>query len=474
MKKLFFSTLYNQTIIFTLAMLGFVLWNLSPSPQISDSAWHLFIIFILTIAGIIINPMPMGAVCFIGIAALTLTGTLTLENCLAGFGADLVWLVVFAFFISQGFTKTGLGNRIAYYLISIFGKSTLGLTYSLVASEFFLSPLIPSVTARGGGIIYPIAHSLSESFVDKSHKAVSNRTGGFIMQVCVQSNVITSSLFLTAMAANPLIVKLAKDVGVEITWASWAIAALVPGIINLVLMPMVLYFFYKPEITHSESAPTVARQKLEEMGKIKTNEMIMLATFFLLIGLWIWGGLIGVSATMTALIGFSILLVSGVLKWDDAIADKHAWHAFIWFATLVMMSGYLTKSGIISWFGLSIQAQLGHLEPHVAVIILSLIYFYMHYLFASITAHITVLFPTFLVVFIHLGVPPEAAALALGFMSILSGGITHFSIGSAPIYFGSGYMKTATWWKLGGIISVLNLLSWTLFAGLWWKFLGLY
>lgn len=474
MQKLFFSTLYNQTVVFTLALIGLALWNLSPSPEITKEAWHLFLIFILTIAGIIINPMPMGAVCFIGIAALTLTGTLTLENCLAGFGADLVWLVVFAFFISQGFTKTGLGNRIAYYLISIFGKSTLGLTYSLVASEFFLSPLIPSVTARGGGIIYPIAHSLSESFVDKDHKSVSKKTGGFIMQVCVQSNVITSSLFLTAMAANPLIVKLAKDVGVEITWASWAIAALVPGIINLVLMPLVLYFFYRPEITHSDSAPAVARKKLAEMGAIKTNEMIMLATFFILIGLWIWGSAIGVSATTTALIGFSILLVSGVLKWDDAIADKQAWHAFIWFATLVMMSGYLTKSGIINWFGKEIQLSLTHFDPAVAVVVLSLIYFYIHYLFASITAHITVLFPTFLVVFIHLGVPPVVAAFSLGFMSILSGGITHFSIGSAPIYFGSGYMKTSTWWRLGGIISILNLLSWSLFAGIWWKFLGLY
>lgn len=474
MKQLFFNTLYNQTVIFILAVVGLFFWNFIPSAEITPAAWHLFLIFILTIVGIIINPIPMGAVCFLGIAALVLTGTLTLENCLAGFGADLVWLVVFAFFISQGFTRTGLGNRIAYMLISIFGKSTLGLTYSLVASEFFLSPLIPSVTARGGGIIYPIAHSLSESFVDSKHKSVSKRTGGFIMQVCVQSNVITSSLFLTAMAANPLIVKLAKDVGVEITWASWAIAALVPGIINLILMPLVVYFFYKPEITHSDSAPAVARQKLKEMGKIKTNELIMLATFFILIGLWIWGSHIGVSATTTALIGFSILLVTGVLKWDDAIADKHAWHAFIWFATLVMMSGFLTKSGIINWFGHEIQTKLVNFDPATSVIILSLIYFYMHYLFASITAHITVLFPTFLVVFIHLGIPPVVGALSLGFMSILSGGITHFSIGSAPIYFGSGYLKTSTWWKLGGIISVLNLLTWAIVASIWWKFLGLY
>ncbi len=462
-----------STLLF-LALIAAAFWFIPTPEGVTANAWHLLGIFLATIGGIILNPMPMGAISLLGIVAAVLTKTLTLDQCLAGFGSDVVWLVVFAFFISQGFIKTGLGSRIAYFFISKLGRSTLGLSYGLVAAEFILSPLIPSVTARGGGIIYPIAHSLAESFQDKTHKGVSKKTAGFIMQSCAQSNVITSSMFITAMAANPLIVKLAQDAGIAISWTGWALAALVPGLLSLILMPLVLFRIHKPEITHSESAPAIAKKKLQEMGKMTVNEMIMLFTFFVLISLWISGASIGISATTTALIGFCVLMVTGVLKWDDAASDKAAWHTFVWFATLVMMSSFLSKLGMMGWIGEQIKTLIAGQNPHVTAIIVLAIYFYIHYLFASITAHVTVLFPTFLLVLIGTGMPATLSALVLGFASILSGGLTHFGIASAPIFYGAGYMNTQTWWKIGGIMSVLYIVIWAISGSIWWKVLGLY
>ncbi len=459
---------------FGLVLLAALFWYIPAPEGVTNDGWHLLGIFLATIGGIILNPFPMGAISLFGIVTAVLTKTLTLEQCLAGFGSDIVWLVVFAFFISQGFVKTGLGSRIAYFFISKLGRSTLGLSYGLVVAEFILSPLIPSVTARGGGIIFPIAHSLAESYRDKTHKGVSLKTAGFIMQSCAQSNVITSSMFITAMAANPLIVKLAQNAGVTISWMDWALAALVPGIISLVLMPLFLFKLYKPEITHSESAPAMAVKKLAEMGGMKLQEAIMLITFFVLITLWIAGAKLEISATTTALIGFCLLMLTGVLKWEDAAADKAAWHTFTWFATLVMMSGFLSKLGMMSWIGGQIKEMLAGQNPQVTAVVVMLIYFYIHYLFASITAHVTVLFPTFLLVLIGTGMPATLAALVLGFASILSGGLTHFGIASAPIFYGAGYMNTKTWWKLGGLCSLLYIVVWVVSGSAWWKVLGLY
>jgi di/tricarboxylate transporter len=67
------------------------------------------------------------------------------------------WLIAIAFWLSKGFIKSGLGNRIAYSIVSLFGKTTLGLTYSLVMAEALLAPAIPSVAARAGGIFFPLA-----------------------------------------------------------------------------------------------------------------------------------------------------------------------------------------------------------------------------------------------------------------------------------------------------------------------------
>jgi DASS family divalent anion:Na+ symporter len=443
-------------ILFTIACAG---WYVPVPEGLTQQAWHLLIIFIITITALILNPLPMGAVALLSIAACVLTNTLTLAEGLSGFSDSIIWLVVFAFFLSNGFIKTGLGSRVAYHLILLVGKSTLGLSYALVIVDFVLAPFIPSVSARGGGIIFPIAQSLCKSYSDNTHPGVSSRNGGFLMKVCYQSNVITSAMFITSMAANPLAVKLAHEAGI---------------IISLILMPLVLYYLYPPAIKHSETATKIAKEKLQELGKISKQEIIMLLTFMIIIFLWVCGAQWGLSATIVALLGLCILLVTRVIDFEDNLADKGAWHTFIWFATLIMISSFLTKVGLISWVSGMLEAPLLSFSPMVSIIMLSLVYFYIHYFFASATTHIAVLFPTFLALFIGLGINPVLAALMLSFLSILSSGLTHYGLASAPVFFGAGYMSTKTWWYLGLVMSVVYIAIWTLAGGVWWKVLGLW
>jgi DASS family divalent anion:Na+ symporter len=457
-----------------IVLFAFFSWHLPIPEGMTDNTWHLLVIFISTIIGIILNPLPMGAITLLSILACVLSDTLSLKQCLSGFGDNVVWLVIFTFFISNGFIKTGLGSRIAYYVISKIGHSTLGLSYCLVIADFILSPLIPSVTARGGGIIFPIASALCKSFSDKEHPGVSSKNGGFIMSVCSQSNVITSSLFVTAMAANPLAVKFAANAGFTISWTDWALAAIVPGIACLAVMPLVIYYLYPPSIKHSDSAPQMAKEKLLAMGKLSVNEVIMMIVFAVLIVLWIIGHKIGLSATTVALLGLSILLVTGVINFEDNLADKGAWHMLIWFGTLVMLSDFLSQFGLMTWIGDKLQFLFVGTSPMASLIVLSLIYFYIHYLFASATAHIALLFPTFLVLFINAGVPGLISALILSFLSIISSGLTHFGLASVPIFFGAGYMKTKTWWYIGLVTSLVYLLIWTVVGGAWWKLLNLW
>jgi DASS family divalent anion:Na+ symporter len=454
-------------------LLGLTLWFIPHPQEIEPKAWHLFAIFITTIFAIIVNPLPIGAIAILSMFTSIITHTIELEQALGAFGSHIVWLVVFAFFISRGFIKTGLGKRIAYYFISKIGKSTLGLSYGLVFTDFVLSPMIPSVTARGGGIIFPIAKALADEYAKKSlSKSEKNHTGGFLMQVCFQSNVITSAMFLTAMAANPLIVTLASQMGIIITWETWALGAIVPGIVSLLLSPLVLYVICPPSVRVIEEAQEQAKEALVAMGKISKQEIIMLFTFLLLITCWILDIRIGLNATTTALLGFSLLLITGVLHWNDALNEKGAWDTFAWFATLVMMSGYLTKFGMMGWIGEQMQMFVNQEKIYLSAAILALLYFYIHYFFASITAHITVLYAAFLILFINLGLPALISALVLAYFSSLSGGLTHFGIGSAPVFFESGYLSTREWWKVGGIMSLVNILIWCLVGGGWWYILG--
>jgi len=466
---------HKQTLIlFIIFGLSSIMWYLPVSEALPENGWHLLIIFTATIVGIILNPLPMGVIALLSVLACVLTNTLSLAECLSGFGDSIVWLIVFAFFISHGFIKTGLGSRIAYYVLSKIGHSTLGISYALVIADFVLSPLIPSASARGGGIIFPIAKSICKSFSDEEHPGISSRNGGFIMSVCAQSTVITSALFVTAMAANPLAIKFAASAGIAISWTDWALAAIVPGIISLAVMPLAVYYLYPPAIRYSNSAPQIAREKLDAMGKISLQEIIMIAVFVILIALWINGSKFGLSPTTVALMGLSILLVTKVINFEDNLADKGAWHTFIWFGTLVMLSDFLSKFGLMTWIGTKLQFLFISSSPINSLIILSLIYFYIHYLFASTTAHISVLLPTFLVLFINAGIPGLIATLILSFLSTLSAGLTHFGLSSTPIFFGAGYMRTKDWWYIGLVTSIIYLLIWGGIGGIWWKLLNLW
>jgi DASS family divalent anion:Na+ symporter len=281
-------------------------------------------------------------------------------------------------------------------------------------------------------------------------------------------------MFMTAMAANPLAAQLAGDLGVELNWGIWALAALVPGIISLLVIPWFIYMAYPPKIKETPGASQMASDKLNEMGKMKSAEWVTLGVFFLLLLLWIFGDLLGVHSTTAALVGFSVLLLSGALGWQDILNEKGAWDTLVWFASLVMMATFLNKLGFIPWFGEVVGGKVSGIQWTTAFLILGIVYFYSHYLFASQTAHISAMYASFLTVAIAVGTPPVLAALVLAFFSNLFASLTHYAAGPAPVLFGSGYVSMGVWWGLGGAISVINILIWVIIGGAWWKVLGLW
>ncbi len=465
----------KQLISFLIVILiGLAIW-FSPHPaEVSDRAWHLFAIFIATILGIILKPLPIGALVIVSMTTATLTYTLTLEETLAGFHNSIAWLVVFAFFISRGFIKTGLGSRIAYYFVSVFGKRTIGLSYGLLLSELILAPAIPSVTARTGGVIFPIAQGLAKSFGSEPHLGTERRIGAFLMKVAYQGSVITSAMFLTGMAANPFLAGLTEEAGYSISWGRWALAAIVPGLISLVLMPLIVYKLYPPSIKETPHAAEIARTKLKEMGRLERTEWLMLGIFILLLVLWVLGGIIHLKATVAAMVGLTLILILGVLEWSDVIREHAAWDTYIWFATLIMMATQLNTLGFTPWFSEQMVHIVHGMHWITAFVVLGLVYFYSHYFFASNTAHVGAMYPAFLMVAIGLGTPPALAILVFAFSSSLMGGLTHYGSGPAPIFYGSGYIEVKAWWRIGFLLSVANLAIWMGLGSLWWKALGLY
>ncbi|KAK1562978.1 hypothetical protein Q3G72_020295 [Acer saccharum] len=404
---------------------GVILWFVPVPSGVSRNAWQLLAIFLATIVGIITQPLPLGAVALMGLGASVLTKTLTFAAAFSAFGDPIPWLIALAFFFARGFIKTGLGNRIAYQFVSLFGSSSLGLGYSLVFSEALLAPAIPSVSARAGGIFLPLVKSLCVACGSNVGDGTEHKLGSWLMLTCFQTSVISSAMFLTAMAANPLSATLTLNtINMTIGWMDWAKAAFVPGLVSLIVVPLLLYVIYPPTVKSSPDAPKLARERLEKMGPMSKNEKIMAATLLLTVGLWVFGGVLNVDAVTAAILGLSILLITGVVTWKECLAESVAWDTLTWFAALIAMAGYLNKYGLISWFSQTVVKFVGALglSWQLSFGILVLLYFYSHYFFASGAAHIGAMFTAFLSVASALGTPPYLGALVLAFLSNIMGG----------------------------------------------------
>ena len=448
---------------------------LIPVPAgITPQSWRLLAIFAATITGSIVRPIPGAAIVLLGVTALPVFKVLTINEALTGYADPVVWLVLAAFFISRGMIKTGLGRRIAFLFIKAMGRHSLGLSYALASTEMVLATVIPSTGARSGGIIFPIAKSLAEAYESRPGPT-ANRLGAFLMASVYQCNVIVCAMFLTGQASNPIIARFAQEVtGIEITYARWAIASIIPALLSLLLVPWLLYRVFPPEIKHTPAASQLASEELKAMGRMKWSEWLMLLVFGLVAILWMTSKIHGIDYAAVALLGISVLLITGVLEWEDLISEKSAWGVFIWYGGLIRMAEALGQTGITKRFAEASASLTTGWRWWLALAALLLIYFYAHYVFASITAHVTAMYVPFLIVILAAGAPPYLAVLSLAYFSNLGASLTHYGTTPAPIYFGAGYTTQRTWWWLGLITSLVTIAVWSLVGFTWWKILGLW
>jgi DASS family divalent anion:Na+ symporter len=408
-----------------------------------------------------------------GLTAILLTGTLETAQVFSGFSNATVWLVVSAYLLAGAFIRTGLGPRIAYLFLSLLGHRALGLSYSLAATDLVLAPFIPSHTARSGGAIFPILQSVAKSFGPDGNADV-RKTAGFVTMATYQASISTSAIFLTSMAGNPLSAEFAGQQGIPITWSSWLAAAVVPGLISLILVPLVIHALYPPTIRHTPKARETAREHLAALGPLRREERILMVTFAALVGTWAFGERFDISNTTAAFGAIVVLLLTRVLLWDHVAREHEAWNTFVWFAALIMMASELARLGVPKWFAGVVGGAVGDVHWAAGFLGVSLAYFYSHYLFASNTAHISAMYAAFLAIALTLGTPPLFAALTLAFFSNLFAGLTHYAAATAPIFFAGGYVSAGTWWKTGFFVSLVNIPIWLVLGGLWWKALGLW
>jgi len=454
-------------------LVGAAIW-LAPHGSFPARSWGLLCLFGVTISALITRPLPAGAVVLVIATAGALLGVFTMETALSGFANVTVWMIVAAFLFARGFVQTGLGERIAYTVVNRLGGSPLRLGYSIVLADLAMAPMTPSNTARAGGVLFPIVLNVARAFGSEPGPTAA-RMGAFLMLTLYQGDLVVSAMFLTACAPNPLVAGLAQQAsGITVSWVTWALAASVPGVLALIVVPFVVHRLSPATVHDTRTAQLLAAERLHAMGPLARSERIMLAVFSLVLVLWLSSEWHGISATAVAWLGLTVLLLARVLDWRDVLDEKGAWDCLIWFGGLIMLSTELNKAEFPKAFAGAAAGFVDGWPWWWALVALLAIYLYAHYAFASLIAHVTAMFPAFFVVAIALGAPPLLTALAFGYFSCLNATLTHYGTGPAPIVFGAGYVTQGEWWRIGFVLSIVHLAIWLPVGFLWWKLIGLW
>lgn len=446
---------------------------LLPAPEgLKASQWHYFAIFAAVIAGLVLESMPVGAVGLIGLTFAAIMGYVekdpgkSLRWALSGFSDGTVWLIVGAFIFAIGYRKSGLGKRIALLLVRALGKNTLGVGYAVLFADLALAPATPSNTARSGGTIYPIVSNIPKIYGSEPGPT-AGRIGTYIMWTAFAATAVTSSLFLTALAPNVAGLAIAKKVAnVGVGWSQWFIGFAPLGILLIILVPLISYAVCRPEVKRSPEISTWAANELRAMGAISRNEWVMIGLVLLAMFLWITGSnpnisvpVLGsdyINATMVVLVIISLLLITGVIEFNDIVTEKAAWEVFFYFTSLLTLASGLNEIGFIKWLAESVAKPLASMSPTVATVLLVSLFFWIHYGFSSITAHTAAVLPVVLAVGMGInGVDvPTLTALCLYSLGLM-GVISPFATGPAPMYFGSGFIGKSDFWKFGLIFGLI-------------------
>jgi L-tartrate/succinate antiporter len=435
-----------------------------PVPDgLTPAAWRYTAVFVFVVVGLMTEPVAAPVLGFIGLCTAAVfrlvapTPAASVRWALSGFSNDVVWLIFSATTFALGYEITGLGRRIALLLVAGLGRNTLGLGYAIATADLVLAPFMPSNTARSAGTIYPVVKNIPPLY-GSTPEVDPRAIGAYLCWTAFATTSVTSCMFITALAPNLFAAELAgKLAGVEVGWTAWMIGALPLGILLFLATPLITYVVYPPAIKRGPEVVTWAAAELASMGPISRREVTMGALAIAALVGWIFGGAL-MAPVIVSLIAIALMVMTGVVTWNDVISNKSGWNVLVWFAALVTMADGLNQVGVPGWLAQRSAARLAGLPPVTVAVFLVALFFGLHYLFASTTAHATAVLPAFLAAVVAVpGMPVKAVVLTLLYAVGLMGVLTPYATGPAPVWFNAGYISPRDFWKLGALMGALYL-----------------
>ena len=433
---------------------------LKPVAGLSDKALHMIIIFIATMTGVMLEVCATVAFLLMSMLIANLTCTIEVKEGFCGFSNIVPWLLFLVLSLATAITKTSLGMRLAYIFMKFFGKGINGLSYSIILTELFVAPLLPSNTARAASIGYPLVTSLSK-YISANVKNVTEKSiGSYLTLLYSSSNAMCSSLFLTAMISNAIILEVMLENNMHMTWLSWTKFAIIPGLLILVTIPFVVRISCPQKTRDLGNIQAKAKNNYETLGELSKEEKCIITTFGMMLIMWIFAEIIHIPVLVTTLLGLCVFYSLGIVNIKDILSSHGTFNSVITLGVIISYVNCLTSFGAIEWFNKIITDMIGGISPHASFFVLSVIYFFAHYFFTGEGSRIIALYSSFLSIGMSLGIDKTVVAMTLAVFSSMSSILTHYSGPVAILMFSTGYVPPRKWFVNGITLALVIMCIW--------------
>jgi anion transporter len=347
------------------------------------------------------------AVASILMMGLLIAAGVPLPRALSGFADPGFWTLLTVLFYGFAMKKTGLAERLSYYILSLFPGTYSGVLTAFFVIGFVLALGIPSMTVRTA-IMTPIAWALVQSL------GLPNRSRGaaLIVLTTVEMAVVPGIAILTGSLTGPIVAKSFDVKHIPLTWLTYAEVIAFPTLLLCALILVGNQMVLRPEAPLN-ATPGFARERLKALGSLKRPELITGIVVVISILFWIklpyhlptfWIGMLALP----------VFALAGILR-DEDIGTGVSWTLLIFIGSVFGLANVIQDYKITDWAAGFFVPIVQHLtfSTVVLVAVMAIAMFLFRFLDPSSFIAVAVLFLSVVDVTTAVGIPPLVLMAAL-------------------------------------------------------------
>lgn len=398
-----------------------------------------------------------------------------LHLALSGFANSAVALVAAACFIASAMTATGLDRRIALTVLSKVGAKTHHIVIGAMVVGFLLSFIVPSTTARVACLM-PIMMGFVLAFkVDRK-----SRFAALLVITTAQTASIWNVGIKTAAAQNMVAIGfIEKQLGAQITWGEWFVAAAPFAALMTVALFFIMTRMMEPEMKEIAGGQETIRQQLAELGPMTLNQWKLLAVVLVLLGFWSTEKVLhNFDTTSTTIAAVALMLFPriGVMDWKQS-QKGFPWGTVVLFAVGISVGSALLQTKAAGWLAQLIVSNLGlqMASAFVILMLLSAFLIVIHLGFASATALASTMIPIVISVLTAVQTPGiNIVGMTMILQFVVSFGfILPVNAPQNMIAYGTDTFEARDFVRTGIVITLAAVVLLVVFALTYWPWLGL-